>query len=236
MAKAATAKRDDEGITSETRTAGVEPQTVPEGYLATKVSEVPYSADIWNPLAVDPHTQVLPPATVPPVDAGFVPQQVHAVRLAGAGDQEVPQVISPRAVDTPTYGTETPPRQTPPTNIDSPLDHSPPSNHSATGEPGAGVDPPGAAAPDLVSIAPSTAVAGGADLTMIAIGTGFDAGSVITFDGFDLATTYTSPTELSATVTPGAAVAGDVPVTVRSAAGESAPQTFSFTGAGTRKK
>lgn len=54
--------------------------------------------------------------------------------------------------------------------------------------------------PIIASLAPNTAVAGSANLPLTVNGTGFVSGSVVSFDGTDLATTYVSATQLTATV------------------------------------
>ena len=92
---------------------------------------------------------------------------------------------SPRSdLDTPTYGTETPPRQTPPTNIENYMKHSPPHFHDSNGVKIASV------APTLTSISPSTAVAvTGADLTVTGTGTNFDRATFLTAGGATLTNT-----------------------------------------------
>jgi IPT/TIG domain len=85
----------------------------------------------------------------------------------------------------------------------------------------------------LTALSPQTAVVGDADLTMTATGTGFTADSVIVFNGGEEQTTFVSETELTTGVKPSlASGAGDVPVLVRTAAGDTAPLNFTFTAAG----
>ncbi|MGI4760329.1 MAG: IPT/TIG domain-containing protein [Janthinobacterium lividum] len=89
-------------------------------------------------------------------------------------------------------------------------------------------------APTIANLAPSTAVAGSSDFTLVVNGTGFLAGSVVSFNGAVLVTTYGSATQLTAAV-PAAAIsaAGTYAVVVAnpSAAlgGTSTPVTFTVT-------
>ena len=134
--------------------------------------------------------------------------------------------ISAIKVDTATYGTETPPRQTPPTNIEKAMKHSPPSFHDSNGTKIASV------APTLASISPATAVSvTGADLTVTGTGTNFDRATFFTFGGALVAdTTYVSATSLTAVVRPSLqAGPGVVQVTARNPAGESVQRAFTFT-------
>lgn len=148
------------------------------------------------------------------VAPGFTPGTVP-----GAGS------ISAIKTDTPTYGTETPPRQTPPTSIDNLIKHSPPSFHDANGAKIASV------APTLTSISPATAVAvSGADLTVTATGTNFDRATFLTWKGVTVTqTTYTNATTISMLVKPSLEVAGVVKVTAKNPAGESVQRDFTFT-------
>jgi len=87
--------------------------------------------------------------------------------------------------------------------------------------------------PTLVSIAPATAVVGGAPLTMTCTGTKFDSWTVIVFNGGDEPTTFIDATHVSTVVHPATASgAGTVPVTVRNGNESSAPRDFTFTVAG----
>ena len=72
-----------------------------------------------------------------------------------------------------------------------------------------------AAAPTLAALSPSSAVAGSGDATVTLTGTGFGPASVATVNGSAVATTYASPTQLTA-VFPAAllATAGTLQVTV----------------------
>jgi hypothetical protein len=84
--------------------------------------------------------------------------------------------------------------------------------------------------PTLASISPTTAVKGGADLTLTCTGTKFVTGSQITFNGGVENTTYVSATTLTTVVKPSlVTVAGGYPVTVRNGSLETAPRTFTFT-------
>ena len=128
-------------------------------------------------------------------------------------------------LDTPTYGTETPPRQTPPTSIENFMKHSPPSFHDSNGAKIASV------APTLSGIAPATAVAvTGADLTVTGTGTNFDRATFLTAGGAILSNTqYVSATSLTAVIRPALNVPGVVKVTAKNPAGESVQRDFTFT-------
>jgi len=92
-----------------------------------------------------------------------------------------------------------------------------------------GETPPAAEPPDLLDIDPDIATIGDADLTLTCTGEGFTADSVITFNGGDEPTTYVSDTTLTTIVKPSTAgIAGEFPVTVKNAAGESEPLMFEF--------
>ena len=137
-----------------------------------------------------------------------------------------PDKISKIVTDTPTYGTETPPRQTPPTSIDNAMKHSPPSFYDANGQKIVSL------APTLSGISPSTAVSvTGADVVVTATGTNFDRATFLTFGGALVSnTTYVSATSLTATLQPSKQPGpGVIPVTVKNPAGQSAPQNFTFT-------
>jgi hypothetical protein len=73
-----------------------------------------------------------------------------------------------------------------------------------------------AAAPVITSLTPDTATAGAADTPLAIAGTGFVEGSTVATGAGDLATTFTSATELGATI-PAAelAAAGTLNLTVR---------------------
>jgi hypothetical protein len=128
--------------------------------------------------------------------------------------------------DTPTYGTETPPRQTPPTSVDSPVKHSPPSFYDSNGQKIVSL------APTLSGISPSTAVSvTGADLTVTATGTNFDRATFLTASGALLSNTvYVSATSLTVVIQPSKQPGpGVVPVTAKNPGGQSAAQNFTFT-------
>ena len=92
----------------------------------------------------------------------------------------------------------------------------------------------------LTDLEPDTAEIGDEDLTMTVTGTGFTADCKILFNGGEEPTTFVSDTEVSTIVRPtSASVAGEYPVQVRNAAGDSDALTFEFTepeASGTRKK
>jgi hypothetical protein len=52
----------------------------------------------------------------------------------------------------------------------------------------------------VTTVAPSTAAVGAAGFTLTVAGTGFTAGSVVSFDGDPRTTTYVSPTQLTAPI------------------------------------
>jgi len=133
--------------------------------------------------------------------------------------------ISAIKLDTPTYGTETPPRQTPPTSIENYMKHSPPSFHDSNGAKIVSL------APTLTSISPATAVAvTGADLTVTATGTNFDRATFLTAGGAILSNTqYVSATSLTVVIRPALNVAGIVKVTAKNPGGESVQRDFTFT-------
>jgi hypothetical protein len=87
--------------------------------------------------------------------------------------------------------------------------------------------------PVVAGLAPATAVAGSAAFTLTVNGTGFYNGSVVSFNGTNLTTTFVSATQLTAAVPASAiATAGTYPVVVTNAApggGASAATTFTVT-------
>jgi hypothetical protein len=88
----------------------------------------------------------------------------------------------------------------------------------------------GGTAPVLSALNPATAVLGSANFTLSCIGEGFTPDAVIAFNGLDEPTTVVSETEVTTGVDMSVwAAPATVPVTVRTAAGESAPLTFEFT-------
>jgi hypothetical protein len=134
--------------------------------------------------------------------------------------------ISKIVTDTPTYGTETPPRQTPPTSIDNAMKHSPPSFYDSNGQKIVSL------APTLSGISPATAVSvTGADLTVTATGTNFDRATFLTANGALLSNTvYVSATSLTVVIQPSKQPGpGVVPVTAKNPGGQSAAQNFTFT-------
>jgi hypothetical protein len=83
--------------------------------------------------------------------------------------------------------------------------------------------------PTLSALAPNTAVVGSAALTLVATGTDFTSNSRIIFDGNEETTSFVSATEINCQIDPAGAVAGAVPVLVRTSTLESAPLDFTFT-------
>jgi hypothetical protein len=142
-----------------------------------------------------------------------------------AGPVPAAKDISKIVLDTTTYGTETPPRQTPPTSIENFMKHSPPSFHDSNGAKIVSL------APTLTSISPATAVAvTGADLTTTGTGTNFDRATFFTFDGaIATQSQYISATSMSCLVKPALNKVGVVKVTAKNPAGESVQRDFTFT-------
>ncbi|MDQ2795129.1 MAG: IPT/TIG domain-containing protein [Bacteroidota bacterium] len=89
------------------------------------------------------------------------------------------------------------------------------------------------AAPTVSSLSPSAAVAGSGSFTLTVTGTGFSSGTVISFNGTALTTTFVSATQVSAIVPAAAlATAGAYPVTATNPApggGTSAAVNFTVT-------
>lgn len=90
---------------------------------------------------------------------------------------------------------------------------------------------PGATTPIISSLSPGSAAVGGADVVLTVNGTHFTASSVVRFNGSALTTTFTSFSQLSATI-PAAAIAsgGAAQVVVVDPNGTSNPSSF-FVGA-----
>jgi hypothetical protein len=82
----------------------------------------------------------------------------------------------------------------------------------------------------IQNVTPASSAAGAKDTPIIVTGSGFVAGSTILFNGTSLTTTYTSDTELHATIAASAlATAGDFPIVVSNpppGGGLTAPFTF----------
>lgn len=99
-----------------------------------------------------------------------------------------------------------------------------------SGNPEGTPDPsPGGA--ELLSINPVTAVKGGPDLTLHAIGQGFVKGyHVINFNGGDERTTWVSATELTTVVKPSLVTVAPFAAPVR-VSGAEGQKTFNFTAA-----
>jgi len=154
------------------------------------------------------------PLAVSDVAPGFTP---GAIPVAAR--------ISAIELDTDPYGTETPPRQTPPTSIENFIKHSPPSFHDSNGVKIVSV------APTLSGISPSTAVAAtGADLTVTGTGTNFDRATFLTVDGaLQSNSQYVSATSMTFLLRPALYKPGVVQVTAKNSAGESVQRAFTFT-------
>jgi hypothetical protein len=143
----------------------------------------------------------------------------------------VPGAGSLSAIETdtsPTYGTETPPRQTPPTNIENFMKHSPPSFHDSNGVKITST------LPTLSTISPTTAVAStGADFTMTFTGTNFDRATFATWDGaIQSQSQYVSATSLTCVIKPSLKLPGadtDSFNVVNTAGVSTTPKTFTWT-------
>jgi hypothetical protein len=131
-------------------------------------------------------------------------------------------------VDTATYGTETPPRQTPPTSIENFMKHSPPSFHDSNGVKIAST------LPTLSTISPTTAVAStGASFTMTFTGTNFDRATFATWNGaLQSQSQYVSATSLTCVINPAlqppGAATGSFNV-VNNGGVSTTPKTFTWT-------
>lgn len=79
--------------------------------------------------------------------------------------------------------------------------------------------------PTITSLVPATKPLPSCEL--IVRGTGFSSTAVILFNGVAVPTAFVSETKLTATVS--ATTAGPYPIKVRTAAGDSAAATFTFT-------
>lgn len=179
--------------------------------------DVPPAGEVLGPLLKDQPASdlfVINPLAASDVAGGFTPG------IVPGSDK-----ISAIKTDTPSYGTETPPRQTPPTSFDSAVEHGPPSpNYDANGAKIVST------APTLTSISPNTAAAGSADVVVTATGTNFDRGTLMTFGGTAVAeTTYVSATSMTFVVSPSKFTAGVVQATAKNSAGESVQRAFTFT-------
>jgi hypothetical protein len=82
--------------------------------------------------------------------------------------------------------------------------------------------------PSVMALTPNTAAAGSGATPVAITGTGFLATSVVSYDGTDLATTFTDETRLNVTITP-VAPAGNKVVRVRNGAVQSSPVFFIVT-------
>jgi len=145
-----------------------------------------------------------------------------------AGPIPAAGTISAIKVDTATYGTETPPRQTPPTSIENFIKHSPPSFHDSNGAVIVSV------LPTLSTISPTTAVAStGADFTMTFTGTNFDRATFATWDGaIQSQSQYVSATSLTCVIKPSLKLPGadtDSFNVVNNGGVSTTPKTFTWT-------
>jgi hypothetical protein len=85
------------------------------------------------------------------------------------------------------------------------------------------------AIPTIKPLSPNSAKAGGAAFTLTITGTNFHSGAVAKWNRTELTTTYVSATKLTAAVPKGLiATEGKASVTVTTAAGTSAPATFTI--------
>src|ERR1700722_7712613 len=74
------------------------------------------------------------------------------------------------------------------------------SNSPAPGSPTGPSSPVTNAVPAIISLTPSSAIAGGGNVTITVTGTGFVSASVVQFNHTALSTTFTSATVLTATL------------------------------------
>jgi len=118
--------------------------------------------------------------------------------------------------------------------LNTPVSANEPPGSDITGGGGEGGTPNPDVAPEIEGLEPDEAEVGSADVVMAVHGTGFTVESVIQFDIGDLATTFVSPTEISATIKPSEWGDGVVPVRVKNGDGglKSEPVEFEFTPAG----
>jgi hypothetical protein len=88
--------------------------------------------------------------------------------------------------------------------------------------------------PGISSLSPNSATAGAGDVALIVNGSGFASGAVVNFNGTNLATTFVSSTQLTATILSAQIEAADAyPVTVTSGGETSAAATFTVNPAAT---
>ena len=91
---------------------------------------------------------------------------------------------------------------------------------------------PATATPTIASLSPSSAVVGSAGITLSIVGSNFASGSILLWNGLARATTYVSPTSISAQITAAdLAVAGSAAITVSNTAtggGVSAAAVFTI--------
>ena len=89
---------------------------------------------------------------------------------------------------------------------------------------------PASNAPSIVSLVPSSTVAGGSALTMVVVGTNFNSASIVQFNENALATTFISSTQLTAAITAAEiSTPGTASITVSNpsdSGGLSSPSTF----------
>jgi hypothetical protein len=96
--------------------------------------------------------------------------------------------------------------------------------------PGTETNPEYALVPQLTSATPATGVHAGSNVSSAIVGKGFQPGCVVKVNGVAQATTYTSPTALTATVSMAGTVAGTVPLVVTAQNGLSSdPVNFVIT-------
>jgi hypothetical protein len=180
-----------------------EPEVPPAGVV---VGPLPEGMEASDMVVVDPHL-------ASDVAGGFTPGTVP-------GSDK----ISAIKTDTPTYGTETPPRQTPPTSIDNAMKHSPPSFHDSNGAKIV------SAAPTLTSISPTTGTALSATpITVTLTGTNFDRATFATVDGvIQSQSAYVSATSMTVLVDLKSLAAGVHNITAKNSAGESVQRALTL--------
>lgn len=184
------------------------PDVLPAGGVLGPLPKDQPASDIVviNPLAASDVAGGFTPGTVPGTD------KISAIKT-----------------DTPTYGTETPPRQTPPTSIggtavDQALKHSPPSASDANGAKIV------SAAPTCSGISPTTGTAGSTTPLVVTLtGTNFDRATYAAVNGVVQSNSaYASATSLTVALDISKMPAGTYNITAVNSAGSSANRSLTL--------
>ena len=207
MAKAAVRHKDDDDD---------KPAVAPRAPAAKEDDKVAPAGFVLGPL----------PKDVEPSDVLVVDPQLASDVAPGFTPGPVPPAGSASAIktDTPTYGTETPPRQTPPTSKDSAMKHSPPSFHDSNGQKIAST------APTCSGISPTTGTAGSTTPLVVTLtGTNFDRATFATVDGvLQSQSTYVSATSMTVELDLTKYTAGVHQITAKNPAGESVQRALTL--------